>query len=122
MNCIDVSFPGLELSYSRLCRSLESRIGQSVGNLGPSLLRSAHYCGESPFRDPLETLQIIVRSDISPALNLYKMRLFSLILMAGCAYSADVPGKAFNRFITIWLENQVRETSVSILQGPSLMA
>lgn len=53
--------------------------------------------------------------DSSSVLNLYEMHLFPIILMAGWAVSADVPGKAFNRFITIWLENQVRAIMVSVL-------
>ena len=36
------------------------------------------------------------------------MRLIFFLLMAAWSVSADVPGKVFNRFITIWLENQVR--------------
>lgn len=36
------------------------------------------------------------------------MRICDFILFATIAKAAYVPGKAFDRFITIWLENQVR--------------
>jgi acid phosphatase len=33
--------------------------------------------------------------------------LFSIFFFLTCVASVDVPGRAFNRFISIWLENQV---------------
>lgn len=35
-------------------------------------------------------------------------RLFTVLAGLAAAAAALVPGKAFDRFITIWLENQVR--------------
>jgi hypothetical protein len=41
-----------------------------------------------------------------------------LLILLACAAAAEVPGRAFNRFITIWLENQV---AFSIPSSPLLM-
>ena len=43
------------------------------------------------------------------------MRFFPLLACASVATAAYVPGKAFDRFITIWLENQVRISLFNLL-------
>jgi acid phosphatase len=50
------------------------------------------------------------RPSIYPSISAMRSTLFSVFfsIFWACADSADeVPGRAFNRFITIWLENQV---------------
>lgn len=42
------------------------------------------------------------------------MRIWASLLCVSAVAAAYVPGKAFDRFITIWLENQVR-LAISIL-------
>jgi hypothetical protein len=46
-------------------------------------------------------------------LSVYALGLLAVLSAAADTGSVIVPGKAFDRFITIWLENQVRHTIFS---------
>jgi hypothetical protein len=48
---------------------------------------------------------------------LFAMRLLLVLAAATAATAEYVPGKAFDRFFTIWLENQVCARSVFIGRG-----
>ena len=45
------------------------------------------------------------------------MRFLLFLASATAATASYVPGKAFDRFITIWLENQVCDSSLLLTNG-----
>jgi hypothetical protein len=45
------------------------------------------------------------------------MRFLLFLASATAATASYVPGKAFDRFITIWLENQVCDSSLLLANG-----